>query len=146
MASGSAETQTATPAKRDRTHWLYIAVIVAVPAHQAEDELPADDPDVVAIRRMQTILEQPKRPLGVRAVLHVDSNEGPQVARTTDDVVHERDTQLLGDVELVGEYRDFLRQSLGYEAGRDLLEFAYDFRQDNRRSAAQLGAEADIAA
>ena len=30
MASGSAETQTAAPAKRDRTHWLYIAVVVAV--------------------------------------------------------------------------------------------------------------------
>jgi pSer/pThr/pTyr-binding forkhead associated (FHA) protein len=34
----------------------------------------------------------------------------------------------------------YLRQSLGYEVGRDLLEFAYDFRQDNRRSAAALGA------
>ena len=30
MASGPADTQTAAPAKRDRTHWLYIAVIVAV--------------------------------------------------------------------------------------------------------------------
>ena len=38
---------------------------------------------------------------------------------------------------------DYLRQSLGYEVGRDLLEFAYDFRQDNRRSAAQLGAAID---
>ncbi len=35
---------------------------------------------------------------------------------------------------------DYLRQSLGYEVGRDLLEFAYDFRQDNRRSATGLGA------
>jgi pimeloyl-ACP methyl ester carboxylesterase len=35
---------------------------------------------------------------------------------------------------------DYLRQSLGYEVGRDLLEFAYDFRQDNRRSATALGA------
>jgi pSer/pThr/pTyr-binding forkhead associated (FHA) protein len=35
---------------------------------------------------------------------------------------------------------EFLRQSLGYEVGRDLLEFAYDFRQDNRRSAVALGA------
>jgi len=35
---------------------------------------------------------------------------------------------------------EYLRQSLGYEVGRDLLEFAYDFRQDNRRSAAELGA------
>jgi pimeloyl-ACP methyl ester carboxylesterase len=38
---------------------------------------------------------------------------------------------------------DYLRRSLGYEVGRDLLEFAYDFRQDNRRSAAQLGAVID---
>jgi pSer/pThr/pTyr-binding forkhead associated (FHA) protein len=35
---------------------------------------------------------------------------------------------------------DHLCQSLGYEVGRDLLEFAYDFRQDNRRSAMELGA------
>ena len=35
---------------------------------------------------------------------------------------------------------DYLRRSLGYEVGRDLLEFAYDFRQDNRRSATELGA------
>lgn len=38
---------------------------------------------------------------------------------------------------------EYLRQSLGYEVGRDLFEFAYDFRQDNRRSAAQLGAAID---
>jgi pSer/pThr/pTyr-binding forkhead associated (FHA) protein len=35
---------------------------------------------------------------------------------------------------------EYLRQSLGYEVGHNLLEFAYDFRQDNRRSAAELGA------
>jgi pSer/pThr/pTyr-binding forkhead associated (FHA) protein len=35
---------------------------------------------------------------------------------------------------------EYLRQSLAYEVGRDLLEFAYDFRQDNRRSATELGA------
>ena len=35
---------------------------------------------------------------------------------------------------------EYLRQSLDYEVGRDLLEFAYDFRQDNRRSAMELGA------
>ena len=35
---------------------------------------------------------------------------------------------------------DYLRDSLGYEVGHDLLEFAYDFRQDNRRSAIALGA------
>ena len=35
---------------------------------------------------------------------------------------------------------DYRRASLGYAPGRDLLEFAYDFRQDTRRSALALGA------
>jgi len=35
---------------------------------------------------------------------------------------------------------EYLLRSLDYEVGRDLLEFAYDFRQDNRRSAMELGA------
>jgi pSer/pThr/pTyr-binding forkhead associated (FHA) protein len=39
-----------------------------------------------------------------------------------------------------GALTEYLRESLGYEVGRDLLEFGYDFRQDNRRSAAALGA------
>lgn len=43
-------------------------------------------------------------------------------------------------LEQYGTLTDYLRTSLGYEAGRDLLEFTYDFRQDNRRSAAALGA------
>ena len=34
----------------------------------------------------------------------------------------------------------YLRESLGYEPGRDLLEFGYDFRQDNRESARELAA------
>jgi pSer/pThr/pTyr-binding forkhead associated (FHA) protein len=34
----------------------------------------------------------------------------------------------------------YLTETLGYEEGRDLLEFAYDFRQDNRESARRLGA------
>jgi pSer/pThr/pTyr-binding forkhead associated (FHA) protein len=38
---------------------------------------------------------------------------------------------------------EYLRQYLGYEVGRDLLEFSYDFRQDNRRSAAELRAAID---
>ncbi|HWK10228.1 MAG TPA: FHA domain-containing protein, partial [Vicinamibacterales bacterium] len=33
----------------------------------------------------------------------------------------------------------YLKEDLVYEAGRDLLEFAYDFRQDNRDSARALG-------
>ena len=37
----------------------------------------------------------------------------------------------------------YLTEELGYEAGRDLLEFAYDFRQDNRESARRLAAAID---
>jgi pSer/pThr/pTyr-binding forkhead associated (FHA) protein len=35
---------------------------------------------------------------------------------------------------------DYLREDLSYQAGKDLLEFAYDFRQDNRVSARRLAA------
>lgn len=38
---------------------------------------------------------------------------------------------------------DFLKENLAYEKGRDLLEFAYDFRQDNRASARRLAAAID---
>jgi pSer/pThr/pTyr-binding forkhead associated (FHA) protein len=38
---------------------------------------------------------------------------------------------------------DYLCRTLGYEVDRDLLEFGYDFRQDNRRSAMELGAAID---
>jgi pSer/pThr/pTyr-binding forkhead associated (FHA) protein len=33
---------------------------------------------------------------------------------------------------------DYLEEALGYERGRDVFEFAYDWRQDNRLSAQQL--------
>ena len=39
-----------------------------------------------------------------------------------------------------GVLTGYLREALGYEAGKDLLEFAYDFRQDNRDSARRLAA------
>jgi len=38
---------------------------------------------------------------------------------------------------------DYLKEGLSYEAGNDLMEFAYDFRQDNRDSARQLAALVD---
>ncbi len=38
---------------------------------------------------------------------------------------------------------DFLEEALGYERGRDLLEFAYDWRQDVRQSARHLAAAID---
>ncbi len=37
-----------------------------------------------------------------------------------------------------GVLTGYLREGLGYQPGVDLLEFAYDFRQDNRRSAERL--------
>jgi pSer/pThr/pTyr-binding forkhead associated (FHA) protein len=36
-----------------------------------------------------------------------------------------------------------LKENLHYETGKDLLEFGYDFRQDNRKSAAQLAEAID---
>ena len=42
--------------------------------------------------------------------------------------------------EQYGGLIDFLEESLGYERGKDLWEFAYDFRQDLKTTAAQLGA------
>jgi pSer/pThr/pTyr-binding forkhead associated (FHA) protein len=42
-----------------------------------------------------------------------------------------------------GVLTGYLKEHLGYETGRDLLEFAYDFRQDNRASARQLAAQID---
>ena len=38
---------------------------------------------------------------------------------------------------------DYLKESLSYEDGKDLLEFGYDFRQDNRESAKRLAAAVD---
>ncbi len=38
---------------------------------------------------------------------------------------------------------NYLRETLGYETGKDLLEFGYDFRQDNRESARRLSAAVD---
>lgn len=42
-------------------------------------------------------------------------------------------------LEQYGALIDYLEESLGYERGKDLLEYPYDFRQDNRISARQLG-------
>jgi pSer/pThr/pTyr-binding forkhead associated (FHA) protein len=42
--------------------------------------------------------------------------------------------------EQYGALTDYLQESLFYETDRDLLAFAYDFRQDNRQSARKLGA------
>jgi pSer/pThr/pTyr-binding forkhead associated (FHA) protein len=38
---------------------------------------------------------------------------------------------------------DYLKENLGYEAGADLMEFGYDFRQDNRASAKHLASAID---
>jgi pSer/pThr/pTyr-binding forkhead associated (FHA) protein len=46
-------------------------------------------------------------------------------------------------LEQYGRLCDYLEEALGYERGRDLLEFAYDWRQDVRVSARQLAATID---
>lgn len=42
-----------------------------------------------------------------------------------------------------GPLTNHLKENLRYESGKDLLEFGYDFRQDNRKSAAQLAEAID---
>ena len=46
-------------------------------------------------------------------------------------------------LEAYGTLFTYLEESLGYERGKDLLEFGYDFRQDNRISAQKLAATID---
>ncbi len=57
------------------------------------------DADVLRIRRIEPLVEQAQRALGVRARLHVEPHERPVVPRAGQDVVHDRDAELLGDVE-----------------------------------------------
>jgi pSer/pThr/pTyr-binding forkhead associated (FHA) protein len=45
--------------------------------------------------------------------------------------------------EQYGCLTDYLKENLHYEAGNDLMEFAYDFRQDNRESAKKLAEAID---
>lgn len=42
-----------------------------------------------------------------------------------------------------GRLGDYLEEALGYERGKDLLEFPYDFRRDNRLSAQKLAEAID---
>lgn len=56
------------------------------------------------------------------------------------------DVVIIPNLIRVDQYRaltEFLTDSLSYEAGKDLLAFAYDFRQDNRTSARRLAAAVD---
>jgi pSer/pThr/pTyr-binding forkhead associated (FHA) protein len=46
----------------------------------------------------------------------------------------------LVELEQYGRLGDFLEEALNYERGKNLFEFAYDWRQDVRISARQLGA------
>lgn len=59
---------------------------------------------------------------------------------------------LVGDVVVVpglykleqySQFTDFLKEGLGYEADKDLLEFSYDWRKDLRLAAQQLKAQVD---
>lgn len=66
--------------------------------------------------------------------------------------VHLEPRSIVGDVVIVPKFveqeqysraGDFLEEALGYRRGRDLLEFAYDWRQDVRQSAQRLAEAID---
>ena len=57
------------------------------------------DADVVLVRRIQPVVEQRERAIGVRARLHVEPHERVVLLRAVEHVVHDRDAQLLGDVQ-----------------------------------------------
>ena len=61
----------------------------------------------------------------------------PQVI---DETLEQIDMSTVSKGDVIGIGIHTLNALRGYEVGRDLLEFAYDFRQDNRRSAMELGA------
>ncbi len=70
----------------------------------------------------------------------------PEIFRYKPDEIMEA-RGIVGEVILVpnlvkqqryGRLGDYLEEALGYARGRDLLEFAYDWRQDNRLSAQRL--------
>lgn len=46
-------------------------------------------------------------------------------------------------MDIYGRLGDYLVDGLGYERGRDLFDFPYDWRQDNRETAKQLAAAID---
>ena len=71
------------------------------------------DTDVLRIRRVEALVEQPQRPLGVGARLHVQPHEGAIVARPGQDVVHDRHAQLFRDVE---PHRGELDRHIGVDA------------------------------
>lgn len=71
---------------------------------------------------------------------------------TLPETVHLEPRGIVGEVVLVPKFveqeqysraGDFLEEALGYQRGRDLLEFAYDWRQDVRESARRLAAAID---
>lgn len=71
---------------------------------------------------------------------------------TLPETVHLEARALVGEVVIVPKFveqeqysraGDFLEEALGYQRGRDLLEFAYDWRQDVRESARRLAETID---
>jgi len=71
---------------------------------------------------------------------------------TLPETVHLEPRAIVGEVVLVPKFveqeqysraGDFLEEVLGYQRGRDLLEFAYDWRQDVRESARRLAEAID---
>lgn len=71
---------------------------------------------------------------------------------TLPETVHLEPRAIVGEVVLVPKFveqeqysraGDFLEEALGYQRGRDLLEFAYDWRHDVRQSARRLAEAID---
>ena len=58
-----------------------------------------NDPDVPAVTGEESIIKNVQRFFGVVAPLHVDSDEGLELASAVQDVLHVGDTQLLVEVE-----------------------------------------------
>ena len=57
------------------------------------------DTDILAIARIEALVEKVQRPLRVFARLHIDPNEGAVVTCTLKNLVHDCNAELLGDVE-----------------------------------------------
>jgi hypothetical protein len=53
---------------------------------------------VLGVVRVEPVLEDPERAVRVRARLHVEPHEGAVVARAVEDVLHDRDAEVLGHV------------------------------------------------
>ena len=88
----------------------------------------------------QRIWPNPKLMLTQPELYFVRENDGVEARDIVGEVVF---VPNLIKQQRYGRMGDYLEEALGYERGKDLLEFAYDFRQDNRISARRLAQAID---